>query len=114
MFSVPLLYVLTSSRGGDEGHARVPQFSQDLRSGHNQTQCVAVQGLAKHWCEETQHDLCHSCTAGYVTYVKDQGICGSCWSFGAAEALEGQYYAKYNESTPLSQQVGCIIAGLGH
>ncbi|XP_050527447.1 digestive cysteine proteinase 1 [Daktulosphaira vitifoliae] len=41
---------------------------------------------------------------GAVNPVKDQSVCGSCWSFGTTGAVEGAYFLKHGHRASFSEQ----------
>lgn len=69
----------------------------------------------KHYDESANADSVNWVNKGAVTPVKDQGSCGSCWSFSATGALEGAHQIATGDLLSFSEQqlVSCSTANYG-
>ena len=51
--------------------------------------------------------------SGYVTNIRDQGMCGCCYIFAGVASLEGQYAKTYGKLLSISEQnfLNCVKSG---
>jgi len=84
--------------------------------GYKVDPSVDVVKNVHHFDESRNGDAINWITAGAVTDVKDQGQCGSCWSFSSTGSIEGAHFVATGELLSFSEQqlVECSHGILGN
>jgi C1A family cysteine protease len=98
------------------------QFSDMTNEEYNLGQCTCdmprPSAGARHVASKVVSDIAPSLdwvSQGVVTPVKDQGACGSCWTFSDTGAMESAYALYHNQHVSLSEQqlVSCLNGPTG-
>jgi cathepsin L len=96
-------YTLKMNKYGDMTNQ---EFVRQM-NGFNMTKSMVSSNEGSHYIPPSNAVLPDSVdwrTQGYVTPIKDQGQCGSCWAFSAVASLEGQHFKASGKLVSLSEQ----------
>lgn len=80
------------------------EFSQFLGYSNNEKVSNDASYISQNILSASYPESINWVEKGGVTPVKDQGQCGSCWSFSTTGALEGAYFITYGKLPSFSEQ----------
>jgi KDEL-tailed cysteine endopeptidase len=80
------------------------EFRQFLGYSNNEKVSNDVSYVSQNILSASYPESINWVEKGGVTPVKDQGQCGSCWSFSTTGALEGAYFTTYGKLPSFSEQ----------
>jgi C1A family cysteine protease len=85
----------------DQEYKQMLGFKPNLAKPYNYTTLSGDIPDSVNWVEK-----------GFVTPIKDQGSCGSCWSFSTTGSIESAYWIKNGKQVELSEQqlIDCSLS----